>query len=368
MLQWFVALIVLILPGLGASLTLSFKSLPSRFFPRLQRPLDSRLKDLSLLLDASRDMGVAAPWNAPRYLWSFAWKLHSFLLPLLHSWDSCLSKNTHLNLAVLWWKSISGNRKGTVMGDGGIAYDFLPSFTRLLVSFPLAFLYPNLHHQNVSIRTRYLDRTIQSEIKSIRFTYGDDELIDIIVLGSGFDTRAVRFLTEADKKGDEVGLVNWSEIDLPTVMQQKVNIFKRFLSRRNRYKGRMPILYGGDLNDVEEIEDVLKAIMKKNDQTGSIIIVVEAVLMYLAQEKVKPLLDMCFNNVCKTHSSNRISFVFADRLNTEISGNVVNSSKSRDEEMEAAGEYLNSLGMQLVNWRPKPGRARHMGLARVKGR
>ena len=340
-----------------------------RLFPRLERPLDTRLKDLTLLLDASRDMNVSVPWNAPKFVWSTAWKLHERLLPFLHYWDSCLSKNTNLNLAVLWWKSISGNRKGTIVADGGIAYDFLPSFTRLLVSFPLAYLYPNLHHQNVAIRTRYLDTMIKTEIASIRKAYGSEELIDIVVLGSGFDPRAVKFLGNAEERGEEIGLVNWSEVDLPEVIEQKCKIFARFLSRRKKvFSARMPSLYGGDLNDIAKIKDVLNAILKKNDETGSLIIVVEAVLMYLQEEKVKPLLQMCFNEVGKVHSNRRVSFVFADRLDNEISGNVVNCCKTLKEEKNAACRYLNDIGMELVDWRPKPGRARHMGVARVLGR
>ena len=130
----------------------------------------------------------------------------------------------------------------------------------------------------------------------------------------------------------------------------------------------MPSLYGGDLNDIAKIKDVLNTILKKNDETGSLIIVVEAVLMYLQEEKVKPLLQMCFNEVGIVHSNRRVSFVFADRLDNEISGNVVNCCKTLKEEKNAACRYLNDIGMELVDWRPKPGRARHMGVARVLGR
>ena len=33
-----------------------------RLFPRLQRPLDNRLKDLTLLTDAAQDMQISSPW------------------------------------------------------------------------------------------------------------------------------------------------------------------------------------------------------------------------------------------------------------------------------------------------------------------
>ena len=71
------------------------------------------------------------------------------------------------------------------------------------------------------------------------------------------------------------------------------------------------------------------------------------------------------NEVGKMYSNSRVSFIFADRLNIDVSGDVVNSGRTLEEEKNAACTYFDGLGMKLVDWRPKPGRARYMGVARV---
>ena len=64
----------------GGSLSIPTPALLfQRVLPRLKQPMNPRLKDLSLLLDASREMGVSAPWNAPKFVWSIAWKIHEKL-------------------------------------------------------------------------------------------------------------------------------------------------------------------------------------------------------------------------------------------------------------------------------------------------
>ena len=72
-------------------------------------------------------------------------------------WAFGSSYPPHRNLSVLWWKAIAGNCLFSKGHDGGVAHDMLPSFTRSLVRFPLSYLYPLLHHQNVAMRTVFLD-------------------------------------------------------------------------------------------------------------------------------------------------------------------------------------------------------------------
>ena len=95
--------------------------------------------------------GVPAPWNAPSFVWRYAWKFGAFFLRnVLHRWDDCEPEDTKVNLSVLWWKAISGNRPES--SDGSLAFDLLPPVTRRVVGWPLCRLYPNLHHANVAIR------------------------------------------------------------------------------------------------------------------------------------------------------------------------------------------------------------------------
>ena len=72
-------------------------------------------------------------------------------------WAFGSSYPPHRNLSVLWWKAIAGNCLFSKGQDGGVAFDMLPRFTRSVVRFPLSYLYPPLHHQNVAMRTVFLD-------------------------------------------------------------------------------------------------------------------------------------------------------------------------------------------------------------------
>ena len=134
------------------------------------------------------DVGAPAPWQAPRWVWSYAWRLHERMLPLLHRWDRAAPADTCVNLIVVWLKAIAGNRGLEGTSDGGAAFAMLPHFTRLVVASPLAYLYPRLHHANIAVRTAYLDREVERELRA-----AGGEPTSVVVLGAGFDTRALRF-------------------------------------------------------------------------------------------------------------------------------------------------------------------------------
>lgn len=94
--------------------------------------INNRLSDTTLLTDTSRKLDILPPWNAPSFIWKFAWNIHKFMMPYLHYFDTSKAKDSYVNLAVLWWKAISGNCYGSKLFDNGVAFDLLPSFTRLL--------------------------------------------------------------------------------------------------------------------------------------------------------------------------------------------------------------------------------------------
>ena len=75
---------------------------------------------------------------------------------------------------------------------------------------------------------------------------------------------------------------------------------------------------------------------------------VEAVLMYLKQENIMPLLSTCMNEAAQ-HSS-KVYFIFADRLpsmpHNDVDPNV---------ERIAATTLLRTIGLQLEAYQGKPG-------------
>ena len=294
-------------------------------------------------------------------------------VPFLHAFDKCSAKDTNLNLAVLWWKSISGNKLGSSTFDGFVAYDMLPDITRIIVGFPFCWLYPNLHHQNVALRTAFLDQALVDAIvkngddiensATILSTAVDERPPRIVTLGAGFDTRSLRYHSSDGAfrklKNSKVN-ADFYEIDLCPVVDQKMRVFERFLKRRP--KSILPKLYGADLNDIEEVQKQLSAIFSDFGDQGvgtekrPTVFIVEAVLMYLKEENVLPLLKMAMSTAAK-HSTS-VKLCFADRL-----PGMPHDDKDVEVEKKAAVEILSTIGLRLKTWQPKPGRARHMGIA-----
>jgi hypothetical protein len=401
------------------------------------------------------------------------------------------------------WKAISGNRRGSVTFDDGIAYDMLPPFTRNIVRYPLSWLYPNLHHQNVALRTLYLDQLLLSELNSYTYDVNSQNDNDhrsvtdtsniptstainsdveskrryrIVTLGGGFDTRSIKFAlktrqqqqhqqqqhnhnrqkqdltqspsifnlailqwmkrktskTYASTRYDDNNFIvnsnvfEFHEIDLPHVIDQKRKILNRFLQRRKLFHGNteiLPKLYKANLNNITAIENCLNEI-DNNDhhreysygssdyddddsnnsctsKTKSIqsnlkkryyktIIITEAVLMYLNEDNIKPLLQTCIDKLSK--NSDNLSLCFTDRFpgiripttassTTTLTGTTSTASStmipisssastsSTDDEKSDVQNYLKSINLNLTKWLTKPGRARHMGVAvYTKGR
>jgi len=295
----------------------------------------------------------------------------------------------------------------------------LPPFTRNIVRYPLSWLYPNLHHQNVALRTLYLDQLLLSELKSNTHDVNSQNDNDhrsmndtsniptstainsdieskrryrIVTLGGGFDTRSIRFAlktrqqqhqynnnqqkpdliqspsifnlpimkwmkrkisrtttsTSYDDNNINNNVFEFYEIDLPHVIEQKRIILKRFLQRRKLFHGNteiLPKLYEANLNNITAIEYCLNEIDNDHhrgysygssdyddddnnnhsctSKTKSIqsnlkksyyktIIITEAVLMYLNEDNIKPLLQTCIDKLSK--NSDNLSLFFTDRF------------------------------------------------------
>eukprot|EP00961_Rhodomonas_salina_P256454 3465788-Rhodomonas_salina.1 len=113
----------------------------------------------------AKELGLPPPLSAPRWFWKLAWDTFRSALGLLHYFDYVSPGESFLNLRILWWKAIAGNRRNQPVTDGGLAYDLLPPITRNCVRWPLCHLFPRLHHQLVVLRTAYLDRACVAEIQ-----------------------------------------------------------------------------------------------------------------------------------------------------------------------------------------------------------
>ena len=365
----------------NAILRNSLKAVSSSALKKLDFNL--RLQDESLLRSVASALKVGAPINAPKAIWSLAWRIQCFFLPILHFFDSCVTRDTCLNLAVLWWKAIAGDK---------VAWDLLPSFTRHVVGWPFRCLYPRLHHQNVLLRTRYLDKMLKGEIDAAtsgKFASSNDK-IAIVSLGAGFDTRSIRFMNGVgdDSMSRYSGIkdeIDYYEVDLPDVIDQKAGLLERY--QRRRRGSVLPTLLKADLNELDMVRAALHGSIFSEDakkplvRYKRVIIIVEAVLMYLDKENVTPLLKSVIDS-SKKHSGS-VSLVFSDRfpgvfekidkVDADTDAELELNMRDRDLnklERSCAEEFLHSIDnrLDLVDWMPKPGRARHQGVARVVSR
>ena len=360
------------------------------------------MKDDTIITNLSKKLNMSGPWNAPRFVWSFAWKLQTFILPLLHYFDKCASTDSFVNLPVLWWKAIASNNIFSRLYDQKVTYDLLPSITRLIVSFPFCLLYPKLHHQNIAMRTLYLDQMIDhlllvntssSPSSSPAVT---SVPVTIINLGSGFDPRALRYALLPLSNTLKNNIKAWIELDLPSVIQQKRSILERFLTRRPTFpRSLLPTLVETDLNDVtktvQQLDTALSSIHKRlpffntptqqERQCGRIILVTEASLFYTNQSTVPALLQQCIHTA--SLYSHDVKYCFVDRLPIEeankrrlttsagptgSTGAVTTASPASGVidthvEHKQAEAFLSSIGLRLEQWEIKPGIARHMGYA-----
>ena len=271
------------------------------------------------LRQIAQRIGVGAPWTAPKFVWAFAWRSHRRLLPLLHRWDAAAPENTCVNLQVLWLKAIAGDRA---------AYELLPRGTRTAVRWPFRLLYPRLHHQNVLLRSAYLDDAVLGELAGL-----DPADCAVVALGAGFCTRAARLFGDTAHRT--------AELDLPAVVAQK-----RALAARYETHAPADAYVPADL----AADGVAAALDDAVRGRSHVVFILEALLIYLEDDAARRLL-----RAARATNATSVSLCFADRL--PMTG--VDEADAR--------AVLADAGFELGDYLPKPGLARHMGVARRVG-
>ena len=310
--------------------------------------------DVRTVEEVAADVGIGAPWTAPAWVWKTAWRVGHKALPVLHKWDRAAPADTCVNLWVCWLKAIAG-KKGSQGGYAAeaLAYELLPHGTRRVVSRPLAWLYPPLHHQNVALRSAFLDRETRRLLREA------DRLDSaVVVLGSGFDTRALRLGEEEEMKRSEAGdlsRVLWAEIDLPAVVGQKRLLLERLVRRRPEHAARVGALslHGANLTRTEEargaIRCALASLTARNTSAAHVVFVLEALLIYLPDISAAELLRAAHEEATAAGATH-VSLAFADRL-PGFKGSAIADGRQM---LEDAGWILDES-----TWLPKPGLARH---------
>ena len=300
-------------------------------------------------------LGIRPYTRAPAWIWKIAWRGHGRILPVLHANDDARPRDSDQSLKVLWNKAIVSLTKSSPAYDEEWTYDLLPAPSRSLLRLVRP-LFPRLHHANIELRTTYLDSIIQQEIIMAQ---DQGKQVRLVCLGGGYDARGARLLSTRANGVEQA----W-ELDLPDVVHAKRQMLARLERRRNRRNHKRgnqeeifcyPHLIHVNLNNHTAATQLLqdKILAHNNDSEATpwhTIFVSEGVLIYL--DDPNGLLQTCAAAVVATDDT--ASLCFADRLANVPGGN------------ETAGRAaLEAAGWDLVEWRPKPGLARHMGLARL---
>ena len=276
----------------------------------------------------------------------FVWRLHGHLIPLLHFGTSPPSE-VCVNLRVLWCKAISSlDRKSPVYEHPHFwTYNLLPKYSRWILWVTPSWLFPRWFHANIELRSAFLKRSIDKVISAQRQQQQQQQkkIIRIVLLGGGYDTKAIQLLDA--KKIHQV----W-EFDLPKV----VNYKKQILEKRKHLglHSKDIQLVGIDLNDHQALKSVLSEMMtlssRVDDDGWYTIVVAEAIFLYLKPGIPEKLLQVCKESFGRKN----FCLCFADRF-TGI------SSSTQEEGMK----FFSSIGYNLIDWLPKQGATRHMGIA-----
>lgn len=72
--------------------------------------------------------------------------------------------------------------------------------------------------------------------------------------------------------------------------------------------------------------------------------------------------QMTAQNITNSNSNNNTTSTSTNNDNNYIHNN--NVDDLLEIENLAAKKILNDIGLELIHWQPKPGRARHMGIAK----
>ena len=190
-----------------------------------------------------------------------AWKIHGWLLPILHYGIP----DSYVNLRVLWNKALisldpkspaynncnndcvqmatndsnddEDNENHSLMEPRISAYHMLPKYSRWILKVFQPY-FPRWMHANIELRVVYLSQAIQHELdyyyshsrQEMQNTNKTKKKIRLVTIGSGYDTRSLELLLQSSKYPiDEV----W-ELDLPGVVESKQRLLRNWIKKESR--------------------------------------------------------------------------------------------------------------------------------------
>ena len=192
------------------------------------------------------------------------------------------------NLRVLWTRALLSSL-GKI--NDPIAFELLPTKTRWIVSPNLASFWEGPGSQVVDKldwivkRTQFIDEQLDSFINQLN---GKGQ---IIVLGSGYDTRALRY--------NHMKELTFFEIDLTDISSMKKQMIQRYRNGKGNHELKnedQQVFIPFDLNTVSTKKESLIGTLKASGLKEGIptMVICEAVLFYLIPDAAKKIVSELF--------------------------------------------------------------------------
>eukprot|EP01084_Bolivina_argentea_P267380 453851_1 len=209
----------------------------------------------------------------------------------LHMTDDLNITDYKHNLIALWAKCVANSLGYTQYYDGYII-DFLPNYTRIFAKWPLCLIWAsNMKKTDPTItRLDLMDLQLLRIFKLCKTEYKYTDL-QIVIIGSGFDNKFIKFQNETNKPKH----LHFIEIDLPKTINFKKKLVQRLIIRHPKQTIKPPIFIPADLLK-SNMKDLL---VNKNgfDNKMPTIFIFEAILCYLIIQKKSEIVTQIMNDI-----------------------------------------------------------------------
>ncbi|GMH96698.1 hypothetical protein TrVE_jg53 [Triparma verrucosa] len=222
------------------------------------------------------------------------------LFTLLHLPDTCGIKDSSKNLRVLWVRALLNSYNQI---NDPIAEKLLPKETVGLVTGDAkALLKPILKFAEwICSRTTYIDNQVE---EFDGFREGEK---NVVLFGSGYDTRALRYRSKTN--------LNFYEVDLPSVVEGKAKLYEMYLRENPDGIEKVTSRFlGKDLNEYKEGSLISDLESLGLDPTLPTLFIWEAVLFYVNESPKRRIFTELYTFNKSPERNENSAVVFTDSL------------------------------------------------------
>lgn len=272
------------------------------------------------------------------------------LFSLLHAFDPDPIGDSSKNLRVLWARALL-NTLGMIEDD--VASTFLPPTTRGIVNTKegAKLFTPIVQFTEwIQARTDFIDGGLNHFLTSPLCKSKDDGEpmpCNAILIGAGYDTRALRF---RNKHG---GKIKFFEMDLPDVCDGKQTLYDKFKKEQDPSLSQSTLIP----LDLNVFDDPNVDFMKRLEEAGMdtslpTFLCFEAVLFYVNENAINNLMSSIFK-YAENPKNAELMLCMTDSLKPAVDVPFTN----------AARNFFDNNGMELLEHRSRWGGAVHFALA-----